>query len=92
MSEIKRVAAAIRAEFLRQRVDPTGLSSLEGIAPPLDWNAIGEAAIHATNHYAQTAHMFKSARSAIEDYDKREAAGEDVSNEMRPRMPGGSDW
>ena len=28
----------------------------------------------------------------IEDYDRREAAGEDVSGEMRPRFPGGSDF
>jgi hypothetical protein len=28
----------------------------------------------------------------IEDYDRREAAGEDVSGEVRPRFPGGSDY
>ena len=61
-TEAERVGVAIHFEFLRQRVDPTGLSSLQGIVPPLDWNAIGEAAIRATDHYAQTV---KSSRVCI---------------------------
>ena len=36
--------------------------------------------------------VWRSAREAIEDYDSREAAGQDVSHEIRPRMPGGSDY
>ena len=43
----KRVGAVVREEFLRQRVAPTYLTSLDGVAPPLDWSAIGRAAIAA---------------------------------------------
>ena len=39
-----------------------------------------------------TAHVFTSAAKAIVDYDTREAAGEDMAGEIRPRMPGGSDF
>lgn len=41
---------------------------------------------------AETISVYEAAQAAIEDYDRREAAGEDVSHEIRPRMPGGSDF
>ena len=41
---------------------------------------------------APATEIWQAASDRIEDYDRREAAGEDVSNELRPRMPGGSDW
>lgn len=36
--------------------------------------------------------IWQSAAARVDDYNRREAAGEDVSNEVRPRLPGGSDW
>lgn len=36
--------------------------------------------------------VYAAAHKAIEDYDRREAAGEDMTGEIRPRMPGGSDF
>ena len=92
MNEARRVGDAVLAEFRRQRVDPTGLGSLSGILPPLDWDAIGLAAVRATDHYRLVQNIFESAADHIVDYDRREAAGEDVSGEVRPRMPGGSDF
>lgn len=92
MSEARRVGNAILEAFRSQRVDPTGLGSLTGIIPSLDWMAIGRAAIEATDHYREMQNIFESAADRIDDYDRREAAGEDVSGEARPRMPGGSDW
>ena len=92
MSEARRVGRAILEAFRLQRVDPTGLGSLSGILPPLDWDAIGRAAMMATDHYRDVQSIFESAADHIVDYDRREAAGEDVSGEVRPRMPGGSDF
>lgn len=43
----ERVSDAIRGAFLDQRVDPTGLSTLSGIIPPLDWDRIASAVIDA---------------------------------------------
>jgi hypothetical protein len=40
----------------------------------------------------ETEQVWTAARKRIEDYDRREAAGENVSDELRPRMPGGSDF
>lgn len=40
----------------------------------------------------EAAEIYEAAHRRILDYDRREAAGEDVSGEVRPRMPGGSDF
>jgi len=41
---------------------------------------------------AQSAEINEAAHNRIMDYDTREDAGEDMSGEIRPRMPGGSDF
>lgn len=58
-------------------------------------NCIGEpyaSRVVAACRNAEAAEVANNARKAIADYDEREAKGEDVSGEIRPRLPGGSDW
>ena len=81
-SEVERVAKAIRVAALAQGM----------ILDGLNLRALATAAIEATDHALEVKGIFESAAKSIEDYDRREAAGEDVSGEDRPRMPGGSDW
>lgn len=53
------------------------------------------ASHNALNQYWKRAgrpNLWEQAKVWIDDYDRREAAGEDVSAEVRPRLPGGSDW
>lgn len=56
---------------------------------PIDLLAI---VLDLERRIATAANIFETAQARIEDYDRREAAGEDVSHEIRPRMPGGSDF
>jgi hypothetical protein len=53
------------------------------------WNEMIEA---APKRLSESQQVWKDSAERIDDYNRREAAGEDVSREIRPRMPGGSDW
>ena len=49
MSEMsKRVGEAVREAFARQRIDPWRGMDFSGVNPPVDWEAIGAAAIRET--------------------------------------------
>lgn len=50
------------------------------------------SALNALSKPTEAETVWDAARRRIEDFDCREAAGEDVSQEVRPRMPGGSDF
>jgi hypothetical protein len=43
----RRVGRAVQEAFLRQRIAPWGGMDFSGVNPPVDWDAIGKAAIAA---------------------------------------------
>jgi len=57
-----------------------------------DWLLVYAAAKRMAKGIIDQDSIWSEAAQRIEDYDRRENAGEDVSREIRPRFPGGSDF
>lgn len=91
-SYARTVAAGLKAVLENQ--PPTATPS---VLHKMALHAVGciEALADMVERPPSTSHdfdMMPDYGAVIEDYDRREAAGEDVSGEVRPRFPGGSDF
>lgn len=85
-AEIERLRAA-----LRQVIGSCGDAAQWVSAARIAREALGDEQSPAPTK-SEAQQVWEDSAKRIDDQNRREAAGEDVSGEIRQRLPGGSDW